>query len=158
MNILYDGPFTPFPKGGVVRYYRELSLNLFKSNEIYFSRYSHKDKSKDFKFPLFPHFRPHKLSFYFEYLWFKFLHKKKFDIVYFFIQNCSYCFAQQRIGISFVSVCRLSIGWKNLKVFASSVQLFYMKLENRTQPSFAQRSRPIFSFFKCFDPPVSSHV
>lgn len=82
MNILYDGPFTPFPKGGVVRYYRELSLNLCKSNDIYFSRYSHKDKSKDFTFPIFPHFRPHKLSFYFEYLWFKFLHKKKFDIVH----------------------------------------------------------------------------
>lgn len=82
MNILYDGPFTPFPKGGVVRYYRELSLNLFKANDICFSRYSPKDRSKDFILPPFAHFRPHKISFYFEYLWFKYSYKNKIDIVH----------------------------------------------------------------------------
>ena len=82
MNIFYDGPFTPYPKGGVVRYYRELSLSLLDENEIYFSRYSNKDNSKDFILPPFVHFRPHKISFYFEYLWYKFSHKNKIEIVH----------------------------------------------------------------------------
>ncbi len=83
MNILYDGPFTPYPKGGVVRYYNELSVNLLKQNHIYFSRYySRETKSKDLILPPLAHFRPHKLSFYFEYLCFKFFHKNKIDIVH----------------------------------------------------------------------------
>jgi mannosyltransferase len=82
LNILYDGPFTQYPKGGVLRYYRELSLFLLNENEVYFSRYSNKDHSKDFILPPFAHFRPHKISFYFEYLWFKYSFKNKIDIVH----------------------------------------------------------------------------
>ena len=82
MNILYDGPFTQYPKGGVLRYYRELSLSLLNENDVYFSRYSNKDHSKNFILPPFAHFRPHKLSFYLEYLWFKFWFKNKIDIVH----------------------------------------------------------------------------
>ena len=82
MNILFDGPLTHFPKGGVLRYYRELSHNLLQHNHIYFSRYSRKEKSTRFTTPPFAHFRPHKLSFYVEYLWFKFFNKVKIDIVH----------------------------------------------------------------------------
>lgn len=82
MNILYDGPLTLFPKAGVLRYYRELSLSLFSTNQIYFSRYSKRDKFVEYTIPPFSHFRPHKLSFYFEFLWFKFLHKNKIRIVH----------------------------------------------------------------------------
>lgn len=82
MNILYDGPFTQYPKGGVLRYYRELSNFLLNENEVFFSRYLKRDHSKHFILPPFAHFRPHKISFYFEYLWFKFSHKNKIEIVH----------------------------------------------------------------------------
>jgi mannosyltransferase len=82
LNILYDGPFTQYPKGGVLRYYRELSNLLLNENEVFFSRYLKRDHSKDFILPPFAHFRPHKLSFYLEYLWFKYSFKNKIDIVH----------------------------------------------------------------------------
>ena len=57
-----------------------LIFSLMKTK--FFSRYLKRDHSKHFILPPFAHFRPHKISFYFEYLWFKFSHKNKIEIVH----------------------------------------------------------------------------
>ena len=78
LNIIYDGPYTSEPKAGVVKYFRELSKNSLIGNSIAFSRYQrgNKDSGANVFLP-FPHFRPHKISFYLEYMWHKFFYQKK---------------------------------------------------------------------------------
>lgn len=82
MNILYDGPYCTTPKGGVVRYFHEISTKLAKSNRVYFSRKHLGEDSSDISLPPFVHFRPHSISFYLEYMWFKFFLSNKIDIVH----------------------------------------------------------------------------
>lgn len=82
MNILFDGPYTPHPKAGVVRYFSEISTTISLKNKVSFSRYSKKPQIRYISLPPFPHFRPHKLSFFLEFLWHKFLGQKMVDIVH----------------------------------------------------------------------------
>lgn len=82
MNILYDGPFCSYPKGGVVRYFNEISTTLAASNSIYFSRKPKRSFSKNIKLPIFSHFRPHRVSFNFEYFWHKYFINKKIHIIH----------------------------------------------------------------------------
>ena len=82
MNILYDGPFSPNPKGGVVRYFHEISNRLNKNNYVCFSRRSKERFAKDIHLSPLAHFRPHRISFYLEYLWFRYFSKINIDIVH----------------------------------------------------------------------------
>ena len=82
MRILFDGPYTKNPKGGVLRYFYELSENIAKSYEVAFSRKLGNLSSNSIKLPVLSHFRPHRLSFYFEYLWFCYCYKNKFQVVH----------------------------------------------------------------------------
>ena len=82
MNILYDGPFTQYPKGGVLRYYRELSNFLLNENKVFFSRKHTGRFPKEIHLPPFAHFRPHRISFYLEYLWHRLCSNYKIDIVH----------------------------------------------------------------------------
>ena len=53
-------------------------------NSISFSRYQrgNKNSGANVFLPPFPHFRPHKISFYLEYMWHKFFYQKKIHIVH----------------------------------------------------------------------------
>lgn len=82
MNILYDGPFSASPKGGVVRYFYEISREILKENDVFFSRRPQNRFTKDIHFPPFAHFRPHRISFYLEYLWHKYFSNLEIDIVH----------------------------------------------------------------------------
>ena len=82
MNILYDGPYDPHPKAGVVKYFREISYSLSQNNSVFFSRHSNAHGCKNIKLPPFTHFRPNKISFYLEYLWHRFAQRSKIDIVH----------------------------------------------------------------------------
>ena len=82
MNILYDGSFSSKPKGGVVRYYKEVSDKISTTNNVYFSRKPMGSFSKQILLPPFAHFRPHRISFQLENLWFKYFSKTRIDIVH----------------------------------------------------------------------------
>ena len=82
MNILYDGPYNQNPKGGVVRYYHEISRGILKKNDVFFSRRPAGRFPKGIHLPPFPHFRPHRLSFYLEYLWYRFCSNYNIDVVH----------------------------------------------------------------------------
>ena len=82
MNILYDGPFSASPKGGIVRYFHEISRGILTKNDVFFSR-RHKGRfPKGIHLPPFAHFRPHRISFHLEYLWHRFCSNYDIDIVH----------------------------------------------------------------------------
>ena len=84
MRILYDTPFLPNPKAGIARYFRELSQCIYQKHEVYFSRRAvvgWPGRINPF-LPPFPHFRPHRLAFALEKLWFKVLVRDPFDSVH----------------------------------------------------------------------------
>lgn len=66
----------------MVRYYKELTRYLSQNNTVFFSRTNHFLKNTNIKVPPFNHFRPHRISFYFEYLWNKKNLQKPVDIVH----------------------------------------------------------------------------
>ena len=82
MNILYDGPFSANHKGGVVRYFHELSRGILEENDVFFSRKHTGRFPKEIHLPPFAHFRPHRISFYLEYLWHRLCSNYKIDIVH----------------------------------------------------------------------------
>ena len=82
MNILHDGPFSANPKGGVVRYFHQVSKGISKENNVFFSRRSTGRFRKEIHLPPFAHFRPHRISFYLEYLWYKYFSNLEIDIVH----------------------------------------------------------------------------
>ena len=82
MNILYDGPYTPNPKGGVVRYFHQVSKAISKKNDVFFSRRPNGRFPKEIHLPPSAHFRPHRISFYLEYLWYRLFSNYKIDIVH----------------------------------------------------------------------------
>jgi glycosyltransferase involved in cell wall biosynthesis len=82
LNILYDGPFSSNPKGGVVRYFHQISKGISKENDVFFSRKSTGRFRKEIHLPPFAHFRPHRISFYLEYLWHRLCANYKIDIVH----------------------------------------------------------------------------
>jgi glycosyltransferase involved in cell wall biosynthesis len=82
LNILYDGPFSANPKGGVVRYFHEISSILSKTHIVSFSRRTSGRFPGEIHLPSFAHFRPHRISFYFEYLWHKYFSNLEVDIVH----------------------------------------------------------------------------
>lgn len=83
MNILYDGPFEPLPKGGVVRYFHQMADKLARHHHIGFTRRAAISGTKNFlKLPPFAHFRPHRVSFFIELFWYKFFSKDIPDIVH----------------------------------------------------------------------------
>ena len=82
MNILYDGPFSSNPKGGVVRYFHQISKGISKDNDIFFSRKPTGRFPQEIHLPPFAHFRPHRISFYLEYLWHKYFSNLEIDIVH----------------------------------------------------------------------------
>jgi len=82
LNILYDGPFSSNPKGGVVRYFHQVSKEISKENNVFFSRETSSGFPKRIHLPPFSHFRPHRISFYLEYLWHKYFSNLEIDIVH----------------------------------------------------------------------------
>ena len=82
MNILYDGSFSANPKGGVVRYFHEISKRVAKNHIVSFSRRPIGRFAKEIHLPPFAHFRPHRISFYLEYLWYRYLSNSRIDIVH----------------------------------------------------------------------------
>jgi glycosyltransferase involved in cell wall biosynthesis len=82
LNILYDGPFSANPKGGVVRYFHQISKGISKKNDVFFSRRSTGRFPKEIHLPPFAHFRPHRISFYLEMLWHRLFSNYKIDIVH----------------------------------------------------------------------------
>jgi mannosyltransferase len=74
--ILYDGPYEPCPKAGVVRYFNQIADQLTEDNRVGFTRKkcSSKQNTK-IQIPKFAHFRPHRVSFALELLWHKFFSK-----------------------------------------------------------------------------------
>ena len=82
MNILYDGPFSANHKGGVVRYFHQISKGILNENDVFFSRRSAGRFPKEMHLPPFAHFRPQNISFYLEYLWHRFSSNYKIDIVH----------------------------------------------------------------------------
>jgi glycosyltransferase involved in cell wall biosynthesis len=82
LNILYDGPFSQNPKGGVVRYFHQVSKESSKENDVFFSRKPPGRFGKEIHLPPFAHFRPHRISFYLEYLWHRLCSNYKIDIVH----------------------------------------------------------------------------
>jgi mannosyltransferase len=83
LKILFDGPYQPVPKSGVLLYFNLLAKELAGSNIIYFSRtYSKSVQLNGVSTPKFKHQRPHKLFFYLEYIWFKFFGSQHFDVVH----------------------------------------------------------------------------
>lgn len=71
MKILFDGVFNCNPKSGIHRYF----FNLIKYIPNEFKKYSSSSVTKtqitNHYIPYFRHFRPHRLSFSLEYLWFR---------------------------------------------------------------------------------------
>ena len=82
LKILFDGPFYSTPHAGIARYFNNISRKLSYNNETYFSRRIDQSKSKEVKLPKFRHFRPHRLSFQLEKLWFQAFRRSHFDIVH----------------------------------------------------------------------------
>ena len=82
LNILYDGPFSPNPKGGVVRYFHQISKGISKENDVFFSRRSTIRFPREIHLPPIAHFRPHRISFYLEYIWHKYFSNLEIDIVH----------------------------------------------------------------------------
>ncbi len=82
MNILYDGPYSANPKGGVVRYFHQISKGFSKENKVFFSRKPNGRFAKGIHLPPFAHFRPHRISFYLEYFWHRLCSNYKIDIVH----------------------------------------------------------------------------
>ena len=82
MRILYDGPFSKSPKSGIAKYFQSLSHELKKKHSVFFSRRSFTEYSNDINLPLPFHFRPHRLSFLLERMWFKILASKPFQIIH----------------------------------------------------------------------------
>jgi glycosyltransferase involved in cell wall biosynthesis len=82
LNILYDGPFSADPKGGVVRYFHQISKEISHENDIFFSRKLSGRSANEIYLPPFAHFRPHRISFYMEYLWHRLCSKYVVDIVH----------------------------------------------------------------------------
>lgn len=82
MRILYDGPFSKCPKSGIAKYFQRLSHELKKKHSVFFSRRSFTEYSNDINLPLPFHFRPHRLSFLLERMWFKILASKPFQIIH----------------------------------------------------------------------------
>jgi glycosyltransferase involved in cell wall biosynthesis len=82
LNILYDGPFSANPKGGVVRYINQVSKEISEDNDVFFSRRPKGRFPKGIHLPPFAHFRPHRISFYLEYLWHRLCSNYKIDIVH----------------------------------------------------------------------------
>ena len=83
MKILFDGPYQSIPKSGVLLYFNLLARELSGSNIIYFSRtYLKSNQWNGISTPKFIHYRPHKLSFFLEYIWFKFFGPNHFDVIH----------------------------------------------------------------------------
>jgi glycosyltransferase involved in cell wall biosynthesis len=84
VRILYDAPFLSNPKAGVARYFRELSRSIAQKHEVHFSRRVFVGWPGRINplLPPFPHFRPHRLAFALEKLWFKIFVRDPFDIVH----------------------------------------------------------------------------
>lgn len=82
MRILFDGPYSKYPKSGISKYFERLSLELTKNHSVFFSRRSFSDNSNEINLPLPFHFRPHRLSFFMERLWFEYLARKPFQIIH----------------------------------------------------------------------------
>jgi glycosyltransferase involved in cell wall biosynthesis len=65
-----------------VRYYHEISEGLSKNHIVFFSRRPPGRFPKKIQFPPLAHFRPHKISFYLEYFWYKYFTNHKIDLVH----------------------------------------------------------------------------
>lgn len=82
MRILFDGPYSKYPKSGIAKYFERLSLELAKKHSVFFSRRSFSNNSNEINLPLPFHFRPHRMSFFMEWIWFKYLARKPFQIIH----------------------------------------------------------------------------
>ena len=82
MRILFDGPYEPQPKSGVLRYFYEISHHLSRKSSIAFSRKSKPISVSEISLPPFQHFRPHKISFLTELLWNRIQHTVPFQIIH----------------------------------------------------------------------------
>lgn len=82
MRILFDGPYEPQPKSGVLRYFYEISHHLSQKSSTAFSRKCNPISVSKISLPPFQHFRPHKISFLTELLWNRIQHTVPFQIIH----------------------------------------------------------------------------
>jgi glycosyltransferase involved in cell wall biosynthesis len=71
LKILFDGIFNQKPKSGVHRYFFNLIKNLPAGIQKFSSSTITNTNILNHHIPYFRHFRPHRVSFLLEYLWFK---------------------------------------------------------------------------------------
>jgi glycosyltransferase involved in cell wall biosynthesis len=82
MKILFDGPYSKYPTSGITKYFQRLSTELAKNQSVSFSRRPFSHNSNEIKLPTPFHFRPHRLSFFLEQLWFKYFIRNPFQIIH----------------------------------------------------------------------------
>jgi glycosyltransferase involved in cell wall biosynthesis len=71
LNIFFDGIFNGSPKSGIHRYFYNIIKNLPKEVHKYSSNTETASQIPNHFVPYTKHFRPHKLSFLLEYIWFR---------------------------------------------------------------------------------------
>jgi len=90
LKIFFDGVFNAKPQSGIHRYFYDLIKNLPTNVYKYSSTSITRSTIKNHYIPNVRHFRPHKISFFLEYLWFKQKQKSvKFDLVHSAYYNLS---------------------------------------------------------------------
>ena len=101
MKILFDGVFNADPTSGVHRYFYDLINNLPAEYYKFSTSSLSRTTIPHHYIPFFSHFRPHKFSFFLEYLWFKRkLYTCQFDCVhsaYYNLSKASQFLVQKKI-------------------------------------------------------------
>ena len=101
MRILYDGVYNSNPRSGIHRYFYNIVANMPDDLLKYSSTtVSRTDISNHF-IPPINHFRPHRLSYFLEYLWFmKHCYQRNFDLIHSAYYNLSKaCYHQISNGV-----------------------------------------------------------
>jgi glycosyltransferase involved in cell wall biosynthesis len=90
LNILFDGVFNTDPKSGVHKYFYNLIKYLPHKYKKFSSTSVSKSDLPNHFIPFLKHFRPHRLSFLLEYLWFtKKCQSTQFNLVHSAFYNLS---------------------------------------------------------------------
>jgi glycosyltransferase involved in cell wall biosynthesis len=90
LKILFDGVFNCKPKSGIHRYFFNLVANLPEDFIKYSTMAVTQTNIRNHYSPPFNHFRPHRMSYFLEYVWFrKHCYSRKFDLVHSSYYNLS---------------------------------------------------------------------
>ena len=90
MRILYDGVYNSNPRSGIHRYFYNIIANMPDDLLKYSSTTVSRSNITNHFIPPFNHFRPHRMSYLLEYVWFrKQCYKRNFDLVHSSYYNLS---------------------------------------------------------------------